>query len=58
LQLADVLAHPIKQACLAQRRLIPDPGDSYGRRLCEVVEEKFNRHEFRGEVQGYGTVFL
>jgi hypothetical protein len=58
LQLADILAHPVKQACLVEEGLIPDPGDGYGRQMCEVVTEKFNCSEIRGIVQGYGKVLF
>jgi len=43
LQLADVLAYPVKQQCLLQRGLIPDPGPVFGREIAGVVEPKFNR---------------
>ena len=58
LQLADVLAHPVKQTCLIERGYIPDSGDVFGKRIYEVAERKFNRNEFRGFVEGYGKVFL
>jgi hypothetical protein len=58
LQLADILAHPVKQACLVEKGSIPNPGDGFGRQMCEVVKDKFNHNEFRGVVQGYGKVFL
>ena len=58
LQLADMLAHPVKQACLIERGWLADPGDSFGKRLHDAVSSKFNRNEWRGQVQGYGKVFL
>ena len=58
LQLADVLAHPVKQTCLVERHLIPDSGDVFGNRICEVVRQKFNFNERRGQMEGYGMVFL
>lgn len=58
LQLADILAHPVKQACLVERNLIPDSGDVFGKQVYKAVEGKFNFNEWRGQVQGYGKVFL
>jgi hypothetical protein len=58
LQLADVLAHPVKQACLAENGAIPDSGAVFGKRVYEAAKTKFNRHERRGQVEGYGKVFL
>ncbi len=58
LQLADVLAHPVKQACLVERGLAPEGGDTFGRRILEAVDGKFSRCEGTGSVQGYGKVWL
>ena len=58
LQLADLLAYPVKQAMLVESGMIPDPGDVYGKRVMEAAEPKFNRHEGRGHVAGYGKVWL
>ena len=58
LQLADVLAHPVKQAMLAEKGHIPDPGNNFGRRLYHLVEEKLNQNYRSGKVEGYGKVWL
>lgn len=42
LQLADILAHPVRQACLAEKGWIPDPGDVFGNRLYGLVKPKLN----------------
>ena len=57
LQLADVLAHPVKQAILMERGLIPNPGDTFGMRLYAIAQTKFNCGELVG-TDGYGKVFL
>lgn len=57
LQLADVLAHPIKQAGLIEKGLAPDSGMVFGKRIYEVAVEKFFRND-HGQVEGYGKVFL
>lgn len=54
LQLADVLAYPVKQAILVQKGLIPDPGDVFGKKVYEVARKKFNCQEWTGQVEGYG----
>jgi hypothetical protein len=58
LQLADVLAHPVKRACLAEKGLVEEVGDTYGRLLCEAVAPKLNVNEQTGVVDGYGKVWL
>ena len=58
LQLADVLAYPIKQACLVEAGAIPDPGEVFGKKLVDAAQNKFNRNEVRGKVEGYGKVWL
>jgi len=58
LQLADMLAYPVKQACLIEESLIADPGDVFGKRVIEVVDGKFNSNYRTGEVCGYGKVLL
>jgi uncharacterized protein DUF3800 len=54
LQLADVLAYPVRQAILIERRLIPDPGDVFGKKVFATAQPKFNCQEFTGQVEGYG----
>jgi hypothetical protein len=58
LQLADVLAHPVKQTLLVERGLIPDSGDVFGKQVFKAVVSKFNLNEWLGQMEGYGKVFL
>ena len=58
LQLADMLAHPIKQACLIEASLINDVGNVFGKRVMEIAERKFNINYRTGLVRGYGKVWL
>ena len=58
LQLADVLAYPVKQAKLVEKGLIPDPGDVFGKKVYGAVQAKFNRNEFRGIVEGDGVMVV
>ncbi|HUO09819.1 MAG TPA: DUF3800 domain-containing protein [Phycisphaerae bacterium] len=41
LELADILAHPIKIACLHEKLLITEPLAPFGQRLCGVAFPKF-----------------
>jgi hypothetical protein len=54
LQLADVLAYPVRQAVLLEKRLISDPGDVFGKKVYEAARPKFNCQEWTGQVEGYG----
>jgi len=58
LQLADILAYPIKQDALIQKGLITAGGDYFGKEVCKAVQNKFNIHEQNGRVEGYGVVLL
>lgn len=58
LQLADILAYPVKQACLVDRGWICDPGDVFGKRVWEAVAAQMNRNEATDQVVGYGKVYL
>jgi hypothetical protein len=53
-----MLAHPVKQRCLVEAKIIPESPSVFGKRLYETVEGKFNFNELRGDVQGYGKVWL
>jgi len=54
LQLSDILAHPVKQAIMISQGWIDDAGDVFGKKIYGAVEPKFNRNEWRGQVEGYG----
>lgn len=56
LQIADVLAHPVKQAILREQGRIRTPVTRFVQGLIEVVERKYNRHPYDGRVWGYGKV--
>ena len=58
LQVADILAHPVKQALLFEKDKIADPCETFGRQIYEVVEAKFNVNAWTSQVEGYGKVWL
>jgi len=58
LQLSDLLAHPSKQEILIQEQRIDDPGDNFGKQICQCIQAKYNQQVYEGRVWGYGKVFL
>jgi hypothetical protein len=58
LQLADILAYPIKQSFLIEKGLILEKGDIFGKQICKAAWDKFNVHAQNGQVDGYGQVWL
>ena len=58
LQLADILAYPVKQTFLVDQGVMSDPGDVFGKRIMEAAGGKFNQNELSGQVTGYGKVWL
>lgn len=58
LQLADVLAHPVRAHCLAERGLASRPAAGFGSEMVAAVLPKFNCHAFHGRIDGYGRVYL
>lgn len=58
LQLADILAHPVKQEILREVGHISEGPPPFAARLLEVVAAKFNRQLYENRVQGYGKVFF
>ena len=58
LQLADLLAHPVRQQALREEGLIADSGEAFGKQIYAAVEGKFNMNYADGRVKGYGKVWL
>lgn len=58
LQLCDLLAYPSKQEILTEEGRIADPGDNFGKQICQCIGTKYNRHVYQGRIEGYGKVFL
>jgi hypothetical protein len=56
LQLADILAHPVKQQVLVDEGMIPDPGPRFASRVVHAVQAKYNRNVQTGSIEGYGRV--
>jgi hypothetical protein len=57
LQLADVLAHPVKQNILAELGIAPEPF-GFPAAVAQIVEAKYNRRFLNMQVAGYGKVVL
>jgi len=58
LQVADLLAHPTRQAILIEKRRINGPLPPFARKVTEAVDPKFNRHLYHGRVWGYGKLLF
>ena len=59
IQLADLLAYPLKQGILIENGRIPETSEElFGKRVCEIIKKKYNRRFLSGKVYGYGKVFL
>ena len=58
LQLADILAHPVKQKILIDNNRTPGPAAPFAGRLIQTARWKFNSHLYSGRVDGYGTVLF
>lgn len=60
LQVADLLAYPLKQQILMENSRIA-PGawkGRFGEKIAAAVQNKYNRQSYTGRVSGYGKVFL
>jgi len=57
-QIADLLAHPIKQKILFEKGKIPEFSKKFGSKICGVIDSKHNRRMANEQMDGYGLVFL
>lgn len=58
LQVADQLAHPVKQEILMEKKVIFDCRATFGKSVCRAIWPKYHR-QIRGErLEGYGKIFL
>jgi len=58
LQLADILAYPIKQSYLIEKGRITDSLGAFSRKICKAVADKFNMNKSKNQVEGYGKIML
>lgn len=58
LQLSDLLAYPSKQEILIEERKINDPGDNFGKQICQCIQVKYNQQVYEGGIRGYGKILL
>lgn len=58
LQLSDLLVHPSKSEILIEEKRISDPGDNFGKHICQCIQAKYNHQVYNGRIWGYGKVFL
>jgi uncharacterized protein DUF3800 len=57
LQLADLLAYPLRREMILERRVESIPND-FSARLVEAARVRLNRHSSKGQIPGYGKVWL
>ena len=58
LQLADLLAHPSRREILLANKLIADERDTFGDRICAILQRSKYLRSPKGKVSGYGTKLL
>jgi hypothetical protein len=58
IQIADLLAYPIKQEILFENNRIDKIEDVFGKKICQSIKNKFNAQFYTGKVDGYGKVFI
>jgi len=58
LQLADILAHPVKSWVLAEKGVLQWSAPPFADRLLGIVRPKLNCHPTDGHIDEYGTVVL
>jgi len=58
LQLADLLAHPVKMSILEELGLLARRRGGFGDRLAREIEPKYNRHLYTGKIEGYGKILF
>ena len=57
LQIADVLAHPIKQQILTENNSDGKIGN-FANKILIAIDPKFNRQIYNNYIQGYGKIYL
>ena len=57
-QIADLLAHPIKQEILISDGVAGVTLGSFARQICQAISGKLIRHQGTGRVKGYGKISL
>jgi hypothetical protein len=58
LQLADLLAHVVRDDILAEHGRLGEGMSPFGMRLASIVADKYNRHLYARRVRGYGRVLF
>lgn len=58
LQIADILAHPVKRDVLRDRKRIDSLGGAFAERIIAVATAKYNSQRYDGRIRGYGRILL
>ena len=57
LQVADLLAYPVKQKILMENSVISTLYD-FNKEICGVIHSKYNHHASEGRISDYGWIFI
>lgn len=58
LQLSDLLGHPTKMWVLKHYHIVEGDLAPFSRRIMQIVHSKFNRHMYKGTIEGYGYLLF
>lgn len=58
LQVADLLAYPVKQDILTRENRISAPEGTFSNDVLLAINSKYNRQIYQNRINGYGRVFL
>ena len=58
LQVADILAHPVKRDVLLDRGRVDSLGGAFADRIIKVAKAKYNHQRYDGRIRGYGRILL
>ena len=58
LQVADILAHPVKRDVLREQGRIDSLGGAFTERIITVATAKYNRQRYSRGIRGYGRILL
>jgi hypothetical protein len=58
LQLADLIAHPSRREILLDYKLIADDRDTFGNKICPILQAKKYLRSRSGQISGYGKKLL
>ena len=58
LQIADILAHPVKRDVLLDRGRVDSLGGAFADRIIAAAKAKYNHQRYDGRIRGFGRILL